>query len=170
MSSSVAAHPMTSDTIESRQSRRIWWLALAAFLLRMLLVFAFHTYRYTPAGNNHSFAFETGSIAASLVTGHGFSSPFGEPSGPTAWIAPIYPALVALAFKIFGLYSQGAALAMFVFNSLCAAATVPVIFRIGRRVFDARSGEIAAWTWALVPFFARWPVTWIWDTALSALL
>ena len=42
-----------------------------------------------------SFAQETGSIGSSLVKGKGFSSPFGGDTGPTAWLTPVYPLLVA---------------------------------------------------------------------------
>src|SRR5258708_19936820 len=30
-------------------------------------------------------------IAASLASGQGFSNPFGPPTGPTAWLGPVYP-------------------------------------------------------------------------------
>jgi len=145
-------------------------MTAAAFALRIIYILVFRTYDFSPIQNHYSFGFETGSIAASLAAGHGFGSPFGVPSGPTTWIAPVYPAIVAAAFKVFGLFSNAAAIAMLTFNSLCAALTVPFIYRIGRRAFDARSAEVASWIWALVPFFAYWPVTWVWETALSALL
>ena len=159
------------DEARSRaRRRRILWLTAAALLSRVLLIVIFHTYRSIDTPNHHGFAFETGSIAGSLASGQGFSSPFGEASGPTAWIAPVYPALLAAAFKIFGLYTEAAAATMLIFNSICAALTVPVIDAIGRKVFDEETGETAAWIWALVPFFARWPVTWVWETSLTALL
>ena len=150
--------------------RKLMVVTALAFLLRVAIILVFHTYEFPASRNHYSFGFETGSIAASLATGGGFSSPFGVPSGPTTWIAPVYPAIVAGAFKLFGLFSPGAALAILIFNSLCSALTVPVIYRVGKRVFDERSAMVAAWIWALVPFFARWPVTWVWETALSALL
>src|SRR6266567_4232726 len=150
--------------------RRVEIITAAAFLIRIGIIFYFRTYDFPPKEYHFSFGFETGSIAASLATGHGFSSPFGILSGPTTWIAPVYPAIVAGAFKVFGLFSQSAAIAMLMFNSLCSALTVPYIYRIGRRAFDERSAEVAGWIWALVPFFAYWPVTWVWETALSALL
>jgi hypothetical protein len=34
-------------------------------------------------------------VARALVDGRGFSDPFGEPTGPTAWVPPFYPALLA---------------------------------------------------------------------------
>jgi 4-amino-4-deoxy-L-arabinose transferase-like glycosyltransferase len=149
---------------------RIAYATAAALLLRVVLIFVLHTYKFPASDHHYAFGFETGSIAASLATGGGFSSPFGVPTGPTTWIAPVYPALLAATFQVFGVFSSGAAIAILLLNSLFSALTVPVIYRIGRRVFDARSGEVAAWIWALVPFFARWPITWVWETALAALL
>src|SRR3954469_26052683 len=34
-------------------------------------------------------------IAQAIVDGRGFSDPFGEATGPTAWMPPLYPALLA---------------------------------------------------------------------------
>jgi 4-amino-4-deoxy-L-arabinose transferase-like glycosyltransferase len=150
--------------------RRVFVITLVAFLIRIALIFAFHTYQFPSTSNHYGFGFETGSIAASLATGHGFGSPFGVLTGPTAWIAPVYPAIVAGTFKMFGLFSWASAIVILIFNSLCSALTVPFIYRIGKRVFNAASAETAAWIWAVVPFFAYWSVTWIWETALSALL
>jgi hypothetical protein len=42
--------------------------------------------------NLHSENFQ---IARALVAGKGFAQPFGEPTGPTAWSAPVYPAIQA---------------------------------------------------------------------------
>jgi hypothetical protein len=36
------------------------------------------------------------SIAKSLYAGHGFASPFQEPTGPTAWMPPVLPAVLAV--------------------------------------------------------------------------
>src|SRR5712672_3159875 len=34
----------------------------------------------------------------------------------------------------------------------------------------ARRRHLAGWAWAVVPLFFQWPVVWVWDMALSALL
>lgn len=52
--------------------------------------------------------YEVGFVGASLAAGHGFSSPYGVPSGPTAWNAPIYPLIVSVAFRCFGIASADA--------------------------------------------------------------
>jgi len=157
-------------TLHSTLKTRVVVITAIAFLVRIAIIFVFRTYDFPPSEHHSSFGFETGSIAASLATGQGFSSPFGVASGPTTWIAPVYPAIVAGAFKILGLFSQAAAIFILLLNSLCSALTIPFIYRIGRRVFDEKSAEVASWIWAVVPFFAYWAVTWVWETALSALL
>jgi 4-amino-4-deoxy-L-arabinose transferase-like glycosyltransferase len=171
MSQPITAHSISVAPIQHGKFRiRVVIITGVAFLVRFALIIGFHTYRFPPAPNHFSFGFEIGSIAASLATGHGFSSPFGVPSGPTTWIAPLYPAMLAGFFKIFGLFSDASAIAILIFNSLCSALTVPILYRIAQRVFDDRSAEIASWIWAVVPFFSYWAVTWVWETALSALL
>jgi hypothetical protein len=40
-----------------------------------------------------SFDQETGNISKSVASGKGYSSPYSRDSGPTAWLAPVYPLL-----------------------------------------------------------------------------
>ncbi len=153
-------------------------MVIVAFLLRILVIFAFHTYEYQtriitkdlPAGSHYAFGFETGSIAGALARGEGFSSPFGIQSGPTAWIAPVYPSMCAVVFKIFGIYSTASAVAILSLNSLFAAFTCIPIYLLAIRLFDNRVAQLSIWAWATFPFFMRWPTTWVWEVSLSALL
>src|SRR5882724_7274816 len=41
---------------------------------------------------------EAGNIGRGLVLGRGFASPFHDANGPTAWLAPVYPSLLACIF------------------------------------------------------------------------
>src|SRR5262249_17672106 len=84
------------------------WLAgfvAAALAIRLALMLFLSTYQISSEQNHWPFGFETGRIAQALAEGRGFSSPFQEPTGPTAWLAPIYPLILALIFKGFGVYS-----------------------------------------------------------------
>lgn len=158
----------------------ISWSTLTALLLRIGVVFLFHTYqlqtrvlnsKWIPAATGHFvFGFETGSIAGSLASGRGFSSPFGFSTGPTAWIAPVYPGLCAVVFKIFGLYTTASAIVILSLNCLFAALTCIPIYFLALRIFGRRVAIASAWTWAVCLFFMRWPTTWIWEVSLSALL
>lgn len=142
----------------------------AAFILRLAFMFGGHTYRFPDIHNHFSFGFETGSIAGAIARGEGFSSPFADPTGPTAWIGPIYPYLLAGIFRVFGLFTDTSAIVILSINSLFAALTCWPIYQIAKRVFDERVGLIAGWMWAVVPFFFRWAITWVWDPPISAFL
>ena len=51
---------------------------------------------------------EAGNIAYSLAQRKGFGEVFRMETGPTAWLAPIYPLLIAGIFKIFGIFTARA--------------------------------------------------------------
>jgi hypothetical protein len=116
------------------------------------------------------FANETGNIAFSLAHGDGFSSPFLAQTGPTAWLTPVYPALVAGVFKVCGIRTAAAFYAVLALNILCSVAACVPIFWIGRRVGGRATGALAAWMWALLPTAIIIPYQWVWDTSLAALL
>ncbi len=113
---------------------------------------------------------EAGNIAYSLAQGKGFSSVFRADTGPTAWLAPVYPLLLAGIFKIFGSFTTAAFFAAVSLNILfSSAACVPVFFG-GKRIGGLSVASLAAWLWALFPNAIMMPFEWIWDTSLSALL
>jgi hypothetical protein len=113
---------------------------------------------------------ETGNIAFSIALGKGFGSPYWQETGPTAWLTPVYPYLVAGAYRIFGIHTPHAFFAMVLLNILFSAATCIPIFYIGKRVGGLGIASLAAWLWALFPNAWIIPYEWIWDTSLSALL
>jgi 4-amino-4-deoxy-L-arabinose transferase-like glycosyltransferase len=128
----------------------------------------FHTYGPEPYGA--AWGFETGMISKSLAEGHGFSSPFGGDTGPTAWFPPLHPALQALVFKSFGIQSTASAVVMRLFNIACSLGALVFIFRICRRLWGERFGFAAAWIWALYPCAIWFDVTLISYGVLSVLL
>jgi 4-amino-4-deoxy-L-arabinose transferase-like glycosyltransferase len=116
------------------------------------------------------FQTETGHIAYSIASGKGFSSPFQRDTGPTAWLAPVYPYLLAGIFKLFGVYTLPSFFFALSLNILFSAATCVPIFYAGKRVAGLGVASAAAWLWALFPNAIIIPFEWIWDTSLSALL
>src|SRR5271170_7985878 len=92
-----------------------------------------------------SFQTETGHIAYSMATGKGFSSPFQRDSGPTAWLAPVYPLLLAGIFKVFGVYTRGAFFAAIFLNMVFSSATCVPIFYLGKRIAGVGTGSGGAW-------------------------
>ncbi len=113
---------------------------------------------------------ETGNIAYSLAAGHGFSSPYWQETGPTAWLTPMYPALVAVIFKIFGIHTPHSFFAVVFLNILLSAVTCVPVFYIGKRVGGLGVASGAAWLWAIFPNAIMIPYEWVWDTSLAALL
>jgi hypothetical protein len=145
-------------------------LFLVGFALRFGFVLWKHTYLRAP-GSILPFGAEICQIAKSIVEGKGYSSPFfGGDTGPTSWIAPVYPLLCAAVFRLFGVYSAASAVVLLFLQCLMAAATSIAIYALGARTVGARAGLCAAWIWAVSPIFFRWPVSWIWDFTASALL
>lgn len=162
-----------------RAPAAIFWTALG---LRLAVILLGHTYRIRADDHHFDFGFEAGRIAESLATGHGYGNPFNGPSGPTAWLGPLYPLLLALIFRLFGVYTQGAALAILACNSLFSALIAPAVYEIAARSIDAygfarrRSRLVspvatwAAWFWALYPAFLQYAVHWVWEMSLSTCL
>ena len=116
------------------------------------------------------FQTETGHIAYSIAFGKGYSSPFQKDTGPTAWLAPVYPYLLAGIFKVFGIYTLHSFFAALFLNILFSAAACVPIFYAGKHVAGLGVASAAAWLWALFPNAVLIPFEWIWDTCLSALL
>lgn len=111
---------------------------------------------------------EAGAIARSLLVSHTFASPFHDANGPTAWLGPIYPGLIAVVFLIFGIQSPGSALVAILLNVLFSAATAVVVYLIGREIANERAGLLAGSLWAISPYAAMMPML-LWDTSLCAL-
>ena len=110
---------------------------------------------------------EVGFVANSLLTGHGFSSPFGGNTGPTALIAPGYPLLVAGAFKLFGAYSTTSALMIILAQVLLNLATIALMMYVANTIAGGRGALIAGLFWACWPPLL-WMPTIFWETSLSA--
>jgi 4-amino-4-deoxy-L-arabinose transferase-like glycosyltransferase len=145
-------------------------MVVVALALRLLVVAFLYPERLNPDRDHWRFAGETGRIARSLVEGKGFSSPMFADTGPTAWMTPIYPWLVALSFRLFGVYSRGAAIFMLSLNSVFSALTCLPVFFAARRSFGETTATWAGWTWTFFPYGVYFPADFIWATALTTLL
>ena len=113
---------------------------------------------------------ETGNIAYALAQGKGFSNVFRTETGTTAWLAPVYPLLVAAMFKLFGIFTARAFFACVALNILFSSVACVPIFFAGKRMGGLGVGAGTAWLWAVFPSAVMMPFEWIWDTSLSALL
>jgi 4-amino-4-deoxy-L-arabinose transferase-like glycosyltransferase len=145
-------------------------IAVAAFLFRVALIFHFDTWHISSESDHFSFGWEPGRLARSLAEGKGFASPFVETSGPTAWLAPGYPWLLSLLFRLFGTYSANAALAAFVLNSVFSSLTCIVVYHLGKAFYDESTGLAAAALFAISPSSIWHAIASVWDVTVSALL
>lgn len=165
-----------------RRFRAPVFLFLLAFALRVLGIAIAHSYRVRVIDDHFDFGYEAGRIARSLVTGHGYGNPFNGYSGPTAWLPPLFPLLLAGCFKLFGVYSRGAAFAILTLDSLFSALIVPAIYEIAARCLDAQGlarrrstgvAPVALWCaafWAVYPAAMQYAIHWIWEMSLSTCL
>ncbi|HEX4075849.1 MAG TPA: glycosyltransferase family 39 protein [Candidatus Acidoferrales bacterium] len=148
----------------------LWLIVTVALVCRF--GYAYEQVRETPPDVlvSVSFAQEAGNIGMALATGKGFASPTRGHTGPTAWLAPVYPLIVAGIFRVFGLFTLRAFYAAAALNLLFSAATCVPIYFAARRIAGATAASLAAWMWALFPNAIVIPYQWIWDTALTGLL
>jgi hypothetical protein len=163
----MSLDPSISDRRIFRAPAAIFW---TAFLVRVAYITLAHTYRITPFNNHFEFGCETGRVAASLASGHGFASPFSGDTGPTAWMVPGFAFLLAGVFKIFGIYSNLSAWVILTLNSLFQSLTAPLIYEIGARIAGRRNAQWSAWIWALYPGIVQYAVRWIGEMSIATLL
>ena len=109
--------------------------------------------------------YEASTVAANLAASGEFRDPFGVASGPTAHVAPMYPAILAAALKIFGT-GRAFTVSMVVLNAALiglAAGMMPslsiAVFGTGRA--GVAGGILIALGYRLMPQ---------WEIALSAVL
>jgi 4-amino-4-deoxy-L-arabinose transferase-like glycosyltransferase len=147
------------------------WLILAiALLLRVGYLWSYTHEHPRQAVSVVPFLFESGNIAHSLAVGNGFSSPFRVDTGPTAWLPPVYPLLLAGVFRTFGSYTFHSFIAAALLNISFATLTCVPIFFAGKRIGGLGVAAGAAWLWAVFPNAILIPVQSMWDASLSALL
>src|SRR5438105_908623 len=138
---------------------------VAALFLRLGFLWLAHQ-----SANFFSVGQEAGNIAWALARGDGFSSPLVGMQGPTAWVAPVYPVLLALGFKLLSMNPYHVVIFGQVLNSIFSALTCCPIYFIARKLFGSRVALASSWTWALLPTAILFPLEWIWDQSLSAFL
>jgi len=168
--------PALLRATDSHQASRLRYLlpALVALVARvewMLMAGTYVLYRGDPF-DPWLYGFEMGAVARSLTHGLGYASPFyiftGR-TGPTAWVTPLYPLMISAVIRLFGDFTVASVLALMAANCAFSAVTCIPIYLVAETAFGKRVAWLAAWAWALVPYFNRWHA-WIWDVNISALL
>ena len=145
------------------------FIAAAALALRFAVLW-WTWHRAAPAAPNEPYGYELGCVAKAIASGKGFSSPLPFfDTGPTAWLSPVFPYIVAGIFKIWGIYTVKSHIAIQVLNCVFSALTIFPIYVIARRSFGAGVAIGASWLWVVLPTAWHIPVADVWDTSLSAL-
>ncbi len=111
-----------------------------------------------------------GRVARALATGYGYANPFNGHTGPTAWVPPLYPLLLAAVFKLCGVYSALSGWVILSLNSVFSAATAVFIYYIADRCYNRRIALWSAWIWALYPAAMQYAVRWVWEISLTCML
>src|SRR5271155_1130446 len=166
------APPSTSESASyAGRIRAAWPIFWTALLVRVLYMTLAHTYRIRPYEDHFDLGWEMARIARALVTGYGYADPFitGH-TGPTAWLPPAYTLLIAVAFKLFGVYTPLSAWVLLVVNSVFSAATTLAIYEIAARCFNRSVALWSAWIWALYPAAMQYAVRWVWEMSLTTML
>ncbi|HTD54510.1 MAG TPA: glycosyltransferase family 39 protein, partial [Silvibacterium sp.] len=145
----------------------IFWIGL---LVRVAYITLAHTYRFSPFEDHFTFGYEMARIARALVTGYGYGDPFSGHTGPTAWVPPLYPLLIAAVFKVAGIYTPLSAWILLTLNSVFSAATALCVYGIAARCYNGKVAIWSAWIWALYPAAMQYAVRWVWETSLSTFL
>ncbi len=141
----------------------------SAFLIRMIVVALVCRDLPDPAQHFGGFGWEMGWVAGSIANGHGFSSPFWPATGPTALVPPGFPYLLAGIFRLFGVYTLPAGVAILTLDSLLSALTCVPIYFIAKTVASRRIARYAAWAWVIYPFSVYYSTV-VWEWSLTALL
>src|SRR5947209_19016282 len=118
-----------------------------ALLVRLVFLYLAHD----SGGNLFPVGQEAGNVAWSFALGHGFSSPLIGMQGPTAWVAPVYPLLLALGFKLLSMNPYRVVIFGQVLNSIFSALTCWPIYLFAKKIFSPRVALVSCWTWAVLP-------------------
>ncbi len=151
-------------------SRSPGTIAGYAFALRMVFLCGIWIIGPHPIRSLLPYGYELGQVARSIALGEGFSSPLRlVHTGPTVWFTPIFPYFVAAIFKVFGIFTDTSHFVIQTFNCVFSALTIFPIYKMARKTFSEGVAVAAAWTWVFLPTALFFPLTWIWDTSLTAL-
>ena len=158
--------PETEGNVRSS----LFWIVLVALALRLVVMSFLYPERADPTRDHWRCGGEAGRIARSIVQGEGFSNPLFGKTGPTAWLAPVFPYLLAGIFKVLGVYSKASAIAVLALDCLFSALTCIPIFFIANKHFGGETAVWAGWAWAFFPYGIYFSADFIWATTLTTLL
>lgn len=145
-------------------------MLFVAFVLRLGVMAFQYPEQLNPVQDHFRFGGEMGRIARSIVQGKGFGNPLFEDTGPSAWMPPVFPYLLAGVFKLFGVYTRASALVILSINCLASALTCLPVYFMARKSFGDRIGLWSGWAWAVFPYGVYFPSESVWPTTLAVLM
>ena len=157
-------------TTSGNLRRSLLWMVVVALALRLVVMSFVYPERTDPDRDHWRCGGEAGRIARSIAQGEGFSNPLFGKTGPTAWLAPVFPYLLAGIFKAFGVYTTASVIAALSLDCLFSALTCIPIYFIAKKDFWESSAAFAGWAWAFFPYGIFFPADFIWSTTLTTLL
>ena len=164
-----SAEPDAPPNAPLKASKRPHTAAILLLALLTRLAMMVYVLRHFPRGWLFNKGMELGILGRLLALGQGFNSPFGGDTGPTAFLAPGYPFVVSIVFRIFGVYTRQSVYAILFLHIACGVATVWLVMHIARRTMGVRTANVAGLIWALSVPLVWMPVI-FWDTSASTLL
>ncbi len=132
-------------------------IVLVAVAFRILLIPSVLNWLGTPT--DHFQGNEPSHIAAHLLRGEGFASPFTDLPIPTAQQPPLYPLFMAAIFKLFGAFSKFSLYLLLVVNALAGGLTAFFIYRAGLKHLSPLVALLSAWAWAILAPIAMTDIT-----------
>jgi len=135
------------------------WLARKpwrAFLIIFTLSFSIQSFFLTKVSERYvrpHTRWEAPAIAVSLAERGQFADPYMLPTGPTAHLPPIPPAIFGLSYRLFGLTLTAGYIAWLVTFAIYAAVWGMLPWLAGRVGLSGPAGALAGFVGALIP---RW--------------
>jgi len=166
----MASQSTSVARIEDRTGirRRLLIVVLVALALRLAVV-PFNRFLFEDLMDaDHIHAWEPGNVAEALLAGHGFGSPFASHQ-LSAIMPPVYPLIVAVLFRVFGVHTAASILAAHILDCVFSALACIPVFLVARRSFGRRVAWWSVWGWAFSPYGIYFAAAWAWSTDLLLL-
>jgi 4-amino-4-deoxy-L-arabinose transferase-like glycosyltransferase len=143
-------------------------LFAVALAVRLLAILVLGTAAEAEGKLAWDWGWEPASMAAALAGGQGFGSPFGVETGPSGWLTPLYPLIIAACLHVFDGVNAASATALFTLHALVSAWTVLLVARLGEVLRQPQVGRWAAWLFAFYPASIWYAAGRVWDSTLVA--
>lgn len=162
--------PHGAPEAKARDAKFPWMAVWIGLFVRIAYMTLARTWRMRPYDHHFAFGYEMGRIARALATGYGYADPFRGHTGPTAWVPPLYPWILAGDFRLFGVYSALSAWMILAFDCVLNALIVLAVWEIAARCFNRKVAWWSAWVWALYPAAMQYAIKSVWEMTLTTFL